>query len=62
MLPRRRSASRLCGCVRTTAMFQFAFHTVTLLIAANLADSPTEGILWALPCCERFHLLFGSQA
>jgi hypothetical protein len=43
-------------------MFNFAFRTLTLLIAANLADSSTEGILWALPCRERFHPLFGCQA
>ena len=30
----------------------FAFRTLTLLIAANLADSSTEGLLWALPCRE----------
>jgi di/tricarboxylate transporter len=40
----------------------FAVRTLTLLIAANLADSPTEGILWALPRRERSHLLFDSQA
>lgn len=42
-------------------IFCFAFRTLTLLIAANLADSPTEGILWALPCREHSHRLFDSQ-
>jgi phosphate transporter len=42
----------------TISIFHFAFRTLTLLIVANLADSPTEGILWALPCreCSRPYL------
>lgn len=40
------------------SIFYFRFPTLTLLIVANLADSPTEGILWALPCreCSRLYL------
>lgn len=41
-------------------MFHFAVRTLTLLIAANLADSPTKGVLWALPRRERSHLLVPS--
>jgi hypothetical protein len=42
----------------TISIFYLAFRTLTLLIVANLADSPTEGIFWALPCreCSRLYL------
>jgi hypothetical protein len=42
----------------TISIFYFVFRTLTSLIVANLADSPTEGILWALPRreCPRLYL------
>ena len=40
----------------TISILYFAFRTLTLLIVANLTDSPTEGILWALPRRECLYI------